>query len=819
MSTSLLRSVNAMAVGILLLALGAFLVAAQADSAPDPQRKSTRGWAARPGTFAFVNGAPVAGIRDGRSWASAYASVQEALASGAAEIWVARGTYTPGTDRRATFQLLKGGALYGGFAGVETHRAQRDWRRHPTILDGRGAQHVVTGADDAVLDGFIITGGNAMEGTGGGPPGPAGGSKGPGSPAGGQKKKGGGRPIHLTPQTILGGRTDGAGAGMLNFQTAPIVRNCTFEDNHAGKGGAVYNMISTSFPPRPNAAAKVPVFINCIFRNNTARGRGGAVSNDLGTAPTFLNCVFEANTTPQKGGGMYNDFGCSPTLINCLFVGNRARSAGGMGNDGGSSPVLYYCTFRGNHATDYGAPLYQGTGPANNPSLLRCLIAQNTCDWEDPGVYNWHDCRPLIEESADGDAGHRPGRFDESQLQPLLDELRKYRTWPPREPSAAPHRVFPTSERLVYADAAAPKSGDGRSWSTAYASLQAALDDAGKDGAEVRAAAGVFRLSGNRSESFVLHPGVRLRGGFRAEGSLRDVAAHPTVLDGNGSYHVLIGANGALLEGLSITGGNADGLGYDGKGGGLINYLRAPQSRPNSENATGFAMIVRHCSFIGNRARDGGAVYSYDRAKPVFTDCHFVGNRADNGGAVLDRVGVESRFVNCTFSDNTARWRGGAVYFDYGARPEMKECLFRDNASGGHGGAVFSVSRASQLENTIVTLRDCGFENNTAKGDGGGVALSDSSLGVVQRCAFVGNRAGREGDDLHTDASSSSSDKEAPNLRLGAPQDQRFRTSWPSGASDRPSSRRKGVAPKLTVISVPLAKRVRCTARSDVRNR
>ncbi len=679
------------------------------------------------------------GKHDGKTWAGAFVAVQDALAARAAEIWVAKGTYTPGNDRNDTFHLLQGGALYGGFAGNESQRDRRDWQQNRTILDGHGVHHVVTGAEDAVLDGFLVTGGNAMGGEGGGPPG----------------EGGSGRAIHMTPQAIIGGSNVGSGGGLLNLGASPTIRNCIFEGNQAGKGGAVYNMTSTSFPPRPDANSKAPVFINCVFRKNTAHGRGGGVSNDLGTAPTFLNCVFEANETPQKGGGMYNDFGSSPTLINCLFTGNQAQSAGGMGNDGGSSPVLYFCTFTKNHAENYGAPLYQGTGPASNPSLIYCRITGNTCDWEDPGIYNWHDCTPLIKDSTTGDAGYKPGRFSEAQLPHLLSELRQYKTQPIREQSASSPEKIPSSQRIVYVDVAAAAPGDGRSWGTAYSSLSVALADAGKAGAEVRVAAGTYKLGADRASSFVLQPGVRVYGGYKGE--KRDPAKNVTVLEGNRAYHVLIGANGAVLDGFTITGGYADGTGYDGKGGGLINYRRGPQSRPNSEIATGFAITISHCTFTNNFARDGGAVYSYDRAKPVFTACVFTGNRADNGGAILDRVGVESVFTNCEFADNTARWRGGAVYFDYGSRPKLTGCVFRHNSTDGHGGAAFSVSRASQLENTIVTLKDCRFENNTAKGNGGAAAFCDSSISIVQNCSFADNKAGKEGNDIYTDVSSSNS--------------------------------------------------------------
>jgi len=130
---------------------------------------------ARAAGTCFVN-STAGGANDGTSWADAYTEVQSALANaGCSEVWVAAGTYTPtsGNDRTATFQLLNGVALYGGFAGTETARDQRNPAANDTILSGDigtpgdksdNSYHVVTGSgtnSSAVLDGFTATAGNA----------------------------------------------------------------------------------------------------------------------------------------------------------------------------------------------------------------------------------------------------------------------------------------------------------------------------------------------------------------------------------------------------------------------------------------------------------------------------------------------------------------------------------------------------------------------------------------------------------------------------------------------------------------------------------
>ncbi len=116
------------------------------------------------------------GANNGSSWTNAYTDVQSALSatSSGDEIWLAAGTYKPTntTDRTISFALEDGVSIYGGFAGTETVRTQRDILTNVTILSGEigvvgttdNSYHVVIGSgtnNSTMLDGVTITAGNA----------------------------------------------------------------------------------------------------------------------------------------------------------------------------------------------------------------------------------------------------------------------------------------------------------------------------------------------------------------------------------------------------------------------------------------------------------------------------------------------------------------------------------------------------------------------------------------------------------------------------------------------------------------------------------
>jgi len=253
----------------------------------------------------FVNDDAPGPIHDGSSWVEAFTNLQDAftVASNGAEIWVAGGTYTPGNNRTDYFQLKDGVQLYGGFDGISGTKCGRNWWVNRTVLSGDiGVQgdasdncyHVFyhTGSmnldSSAVLDGFIITGGNADSSS---------------------------------------SEPDKRGGGMYNSDASPTITNCTFTGNLASYyGGGIYNESNS-----------VPVIANTIFSDNQSVFRDGAGMYNKDSSPVVTNCTFYGNTADDIGGGIYN-LDSSPTVTNCVLWGDT----GGEIYDDGSAPTVTY---------------------------------------------------------------------------------------------------------------------------------------------------------------------------------------------------------------------------------------------------------------------------------------------------------------------------------------------------------------------------------------------------------------------------------------------------------------------------------------------
>jgi predicted outer membrane repeat protein len=255
--------------------------------------------------------AAASGANNGGCWTDAYTSLQTALsaAGNGDEVWVAAATYKPTAtaDRTISFALGNGVGVYGGFAGTETMRSQRNPSAHVTILSGDigtvgnasdNSFHVVTSDSSVtatgVLDGFTITAGNAN-----------------GSSASNQDRGGGlwinGGSVTISHCIFTGNSASEKGGGIRVTSASPTIDHCTFTSNSGGQGGGGIGAGSGSGFTVSNST----------FRSNSTVSTSGA-GLETASGVTAVNCVFQNNS----GNGLLYILG--GIVINSTFTGNTS---------------------------------------------------------------------------------------------------------------------------------------------------------------------------------------------------------------------------------------------------------------------------------------------------------------------------------------------------------------------------------------------------------------------------------------------------------------------------------------------------------------
>ena len=344
--------------------------------------------------------------------------------------------------------------------------------------------------------------------------------------------------------------------------------------------------------------------------------------------------------------------------------------------------------------------------------------------------------------------------------------------------------------QTIYVKADATGSNDGSSWADAFTILQDALDVAAA-GDEIWVAAGTYKPTkkvaaidneGNptteRDMAFVLLPDVKIYGGFvgtettLVERQLPPFGTpSPTILSGaisdtDSCYHVIVSAGevgAALIDGLTITGGNANGNYYicptangqairrDG-GGGVYNTFSSP--------------TLTNVTISGNVATAGGGIYNYT-SSPTLASVVISENTASNSGGGMSGVslstsGCYATLTNVRICGNNGGGRGGGI-------SNMSHCILTNVVISGNyaaeGGGIYNLAlfqcelinvtisgnRAyygggiltndTQTFNSIITLTNVTISGNVAYNKGGGMFNSDASP-TLNNTLIWGNNTG-----------------------------------------------------------------------------
>ncbi len=312
-----------------------------------------------------------------------------------------------------------------------------------------------------------------------------------------------------------------------------------------------------------------------------------------------------------------------------------------------------------------------------------------------------------------------------------------------------------------FVDDDATGAGTGLSWTDAFTVVQDAVDVA-MSGEIICVAEGIY-TSGTTEPVLTMKNGVEIYGGFvgtESNPSERvDPATHPTILDGEDtSYHVVVGASNARLDGFTITGGYTSlmdcGLPEimeECKGGGMYNNNKTSLVVANCTFSNNFGFVaagmynwfssptISNCIFSDNGTNIGGGMLN-DNSSPTITDCTFSGNGAFIGGGGICNFNSSPTITNCAFIGNSDSFGGGMDNGD--SSPEITNCAFISNwAAEGAGMSNYNSS-------PIIT--NCTFNGNSAPGPGGGMINNEGSSPMITNCIMWDD----DPDEIYNDFSS-----------------------------------------------------------------
>ena len=523
--------------------------------------------------------------------------------------------------------------------------------------------------------------------------------------------------IHLSDVTIRENYAynDGGGISIVDTEQPAKLDRVVVTGNNAWNGGGI------------DLFRAAPRLTNVLVAGNYAEGNGGGINN-LEGEPILTNVTVSGNTIEgsflSEGAEWYDDIG-HPVIRNSIIWGN--------GVDGLNSIERSYSLIQGFNSTAGG-----NIRGDEDPTFADPGNGDYTLQAASPGYNKGSN---TLYEAADGNNGNNSLSNDLD----LAGNPRVYRYTDggiidigAYEYSTQP--ITPT-DGILYVNNGVDSHSDhsGSSWNNAMPELADALRWARKQwGADGSTAVwnatdplkifvaegtykplyntddGLYETDGGRDNAFVLLPYVEIYGGFAGtEASADDRSAtalagvaHKTILSGDldgddhidnfdnhteNTYHVvlaLVPAVGSVLDGFTVSGGNANG-GPDGPtvfgqpcarryGGGLFNYSGG---------------TIRNVSIVRNRAAMSDGFVP--RGAGVY----------NNGNATYTRV---------TIAGNATDGQGGGMT-TFGA-PTLNEVTIRNNSAV--DGAGMDVKGTPTLINTVIS-------GNTLLGSG-----SDQAGGI-----------------------------------------------------------------------------------------
>lgn len=515
---------------------------------------------------------------------------------------------------------------------------------------------------------------------------------------------------------------------LLNTSSVPIVNNLTFRNQPKGK--FVFAVFFIAF----RDACTIE---NTVFENSTSSGEDGGgsamwvanqeeISHGRPFELTFSKCVWRNNAATKRGGAIH--YGNSKTLVGvqmtfekCQFLNNHAKEEGGAVSLVTKSPIVFSdCVFSGNYVESKtrAGILTEGTKGGSISVNSKTPLVQIT------------SCSFTNETSDQGNA-----IFIHSNVQACLISLCTFKNCGKMGTAIVtetPEFMFLNSEVIF----------DRR--------LQACRAIEIRTIAVTTISKSTFRNCYTEN----IGAGIYLNNTLQSE-EQEDFTLEDTVFDAcqaitDGCAFFLNVSSSPVIRGLTIQNHK-----FDINTSVILNYYDF------QDLFTLFDCKFRSNSYQNTRQQDGGgsAIFiangiksSYESSYRIsFVGCTWTKNSGGYGGAFSSGIhtlhdDTELSFERCTFTDNYADYDdGGALFLKTKQMIFFDDCTFSknrchspENLENKCGGAIYIVS-CSNLVLTATT-----FAENYAY-NGNAIWVEDIPTAEITDCTFNSNNDGRVG--------------------------------------------------------------------------
>ena len=539
--------------------------------------------------------------------------------------------------------------------------------------------------------------------------------------------------------------------GVINFfRSDTTAYNISFDNNKAGNTGGAMWLYGSSI-----------TLYYSSFNNNEAVTNGGVILALTSSNIAVYSSFFDSNKAGQDGGVVHMDIG-NTALYNSSFYNNLAGKNGGVTLAVSSDITMHSSFFEGNKADHHGGIIHAENGSI---TVSYCSFTNNTANNDGGVVYETHTYTTLYGSLfVNNEAGNNGGVL--------------YKTNNDTENRTT--ALVPTSNHVLISQCTfVNNSASGGGVAYLYSALLTVMGSTYQNN-KATTYGGVFYL--NECETTVT--GTSFENNIAVDsGGVVYTLIHwfENHLKFEWSdfqrNRAFSGGVIAVIANDIITVSYSTFTNNSAVRGGVAYLL--------TENK----LTVNHSSFSHNSAdSDGGVFYSGDHNRLAVKNSIFTYNSAENnGGVVCSLIHTELNIAggNCTFVGNQAR-SGGAVYVGEGSvTVHSKSLLVTNNIAVESGGGVYlSKANLTFMNGTSMFIgngaNNGGFlyasqsslfleiksqtkvYDNLATNNGGGLYLTLSELTVRGYSFHIkGNRAERIGGGFFADSSSFKTQGEA----------------------------------------------------------